>query len=126
MEVDSTRDYVIKYTAATALDKAYLIVGLPAGVFSDVSGWYTYRHIDTMPLVEDADGTDGSGEAIYGYLNVEDNQEITTDEYRRIIWGPLKLNKGQVFTKTIKTDAGYKRGRHPYLERASYYSCGGG
>ena len=42
-----------------------------------------------------------SGEAIYGYLNVEDNQAIATDG-TGIIWGPLKLNKGQVFTKTIK------------------------
>ena len=80
VEVNSTRDYVIKYTPATALDKAYLIVGLPTDVggnpFEDGAGE------GISALVEDADGTDGGGKAIYGYLNVEDNQEIATNGTR--------------------------------------------
>ena len=57
--------------------------------------------------MEDADGTDGLGNAIYGYLPVEDNQEIigTTGDLGTglgVRWGPLKLSRGQTFTKTIK------------------------
>ena len=51
VEVNSTRDYVIKYTAATALDKAYLIVGLPTANrrLTDGDG-DSYRHIEIRAL----------------------------------------------------------------------------
>ena len=35
VEVDSTRDYVVKYTAATSFENGYLIVALPNDLSND-------------------------------------------------------------------------------------------
>ena len=101
VEVGSTRNFDITYTAATAVT-GYLWVEPPSTALKEADG------TTDLLLTEDTVETTGdrAGSRTYGYINQSrisgDVKQVIEASGRAVVWGPIKFSKGTPFTKTIE------------------------